>query len=316
MLTLFALPSSKWRLSILAMVFSATLSANSQVQSIVADKVLYAGRVDPQIIVTSNSNPNIDDLRPYLQNLPPAGMPNWPNFGPRGFLLENNDVQNFPQEVRVFQGIIRTFANGHLQYFHDVHGLEGFLSGLFGSMLSQDRRPEMSDRQTLEASPDRLVPLLPTNGYEPPYNPNAWNDHGVVEWNNNDYNYSANKKTGTFAQPGRAGGRLVSGPPFTCSDVLAAAIADGFVPWVADVPCSNYDYKVAFVVDPRPTGDYHSYRQDRGGNWSHKPGGTEATNLDKSGNPISDPRTADRGGYTEFCAFMCVLANPNLVNIR
>ena len=39
--------------------------------------------------------------------------------------------------------------------------------------------------------------------------------------------------------------------------------------------------------------------------WTHKPGGTPATNLDNSGNPISNPETADRGGYTDFCGYLC-----------
>jgi hypothetical protein len=37
--------------------------------------------------------------------------------------------------------------------------------------------------------------------------------------------------------------------------------------------------------------------------WTHKPGQTAATNLDNSGNVITDPRTANRGVYTDFCGF-------------
>jgi hypothetical protein len=39
--------------------------------------------------------------------------------------------------------------------------------------------------------------------------------------------------------------------------------------------------------------DYHWYRQDKDGMWSHKPGHSEATNLDGSGNEIYDPRACD-----------------------
>jgi hypothetical protein len=35
-------------------------------------------------------------------------------------------------------------------------------------------------------------------------------------------------------------------------------------------------------------------------------GGSPATNLDNSGNIITDPRTADRGSYTVFCGCFCV----------
>ena len=63
-------------------------------------------------------------------------------------------------------------------------------------------------------------------------------------------------------------------------------------------------------------GDFNSYRQDRGGNWSYKAGATDVVNVDKSGKPITDPRTSDNGDYKNFCGFMCVRANPNNVNIN
>ncbi len=56
-----------------------------------------------------------------------------------------------------------------------------------------------------------------------------------------------------------------------------------------------------------PGVDFHWYRKGRNGSWSHKPGSTAVTNLDNSGNFITDPRTADRGGYTSFCTFMTVM---------
>ncbi|EPX54979.1 hypothetical protein D187_009718 [Cystobacter fuscus DSM 2262] len=52
--------------------------------------------------------------------------------------------------------------------------------------------------------------------------------------------------------------------------------------------------------------DYHWYRLGENGTWSHKPGGSPATNLDNSGNVITDPRTANRGLYTQFCGFFMI----------
>ncbi|MEQ8214119.1 MAG: hypothetical protein ABRQ35_09505, partial [Smithellaceae bacterium] len=40
----------------------------------------------------------------------------------------------------------------------------------------------------------------------PPYSPAFWNDGGTVQLNNNCYNYGNNKRTDTFAQPGRRSG--------------------------------------------------------------------------------------------------------------
>lgn len=61
---------------------------------------------------------------------------------------------------------------------------------------------------------------------------------------------------------------------------------------------------VALVIAPGD--DFHWYRQDDDGTWSHKPGRTEATNRDNAGRVIHDPRRADRGAYTEFCGCFCV----------
>ena len=54
--------------------------------------------------------------------------------------------------------------------------------------------------------------------------------------------------------------------------------------------------------------DFHWYRLDRNGFWSHKPGETAPTNRDNNGHPIFDPRLANIGTY-EFVAFMFVDKN-------
>jgi hypothetical protein len=93
----------------------------------------------------------------------------------------------------------------------------------------------------------------------------------------------------------------------SCSAVRQAALADGLSALPASGKCGWRQDKVALVVDPGT--DYHWYRQDRNGMWTHKPGGTQATSLDNSGNPIGNPETADRCGgglcYTDFCGYLC-----------
>lgn len=139
----------------------------------------------------------------------------------------------------------------------------------------------------------------------PTYTPTFWNDAGTVQFNNNCYNYGNNKRTDTYAQPGRASTGTAAS--MACTDVYNAALADGLEAVPASGVCPAGKDKVALVVDPGT--DYHWYRLDSDGMWSHKPGGTQATNLDGSGNTISNPETADRCGswpcYTDFCDYMC-----------
>ena len=51
--------------------------------------------------------------------------------------------------------------------------------------------------------------------------------------------------------------------------------------------------------------DYHWYRLDNNGYWSHKPGRTPATDRDGNGDRIRDPRKAANGFIPyEFVCFM------------
>ena len=76
--------------------------------------------------------------------------------------------------------------------------------------------------------------------------------------------------------------------------------------------CPADTSKIAIVVDPDE--DYHFYRQDKNGLWSHKPGGTAVTNKDASKRPIYDPALANRDytdkngrlDYDQFCKYLCV----------
>ena len=49
--------------------------------------------------------------------------------------------------------------------------------------------------------------------------------------------------------------------------------------------------------------DYHWYRRNDDGTWSHKPGSTPIISWDASGNIITDPATCDRGIYDGFLGY-------------
>jgi len=149
----------------------------------------------------------------------------------------------------------------------------------------------------------------------PLYEPNWWNDGGQIQYNNNCYNYATNYRTDTYAQPGRAANAKWTNlsacdvPPPDISAKMGA-VSDCLIDDpAADNRCPSEGHLVALVIRPgdQYTWDYHWYRKGRNKYWSHKPGATLVTNLDNSFNPISDPRTADRGRYTQFCTFMKVM---------
>lgn len=138
----------------------------------------------------------------------------------------------------------------------------------------------------------------------PQYEPAVWNEDPDIQHFNNCYNYACDMQTGTFAQPGRASGNMYTS--IDCKEVGEGAVSDGLISTDCDVGCGCIEccHKVALVI--APGWDYHWYRLDRDGRWSHKPGGGAATNLDNSGNIITDPSTADGGAYTVFCGCYCV----------
>lgn len=135
----------------------------------------------------------------------------------------------------------------------------------------------------------------------PVYNPAFWNDP-AHQSRNNCYNYANNQRTDTFAQPGRATGHPITA--LSCPGVQPSAVSDGLRAcpnFTANLPAGRGWY-VALVIWPGR--DYHWYRQDKVGCWSHKPGQTAARNTDNAGHAITDPRTCNRGPYTVFCTYM------------
>jgi len=163
----------------------------------------------------------------------------------------------------------------------------------------------------------------PLSGSEPRYNPTLYNNNAAAKDQNNCFAYAFNvydrdKDEGSpFTQPGLKSGY----PPWhkikgkRCPDLMARLLGD--VPGLRissfDQPCPKGSSKIAAVIDAKR--DYHFYRQDANGLWSHKPGSTDVTNLDAAGKLIYDPRTANRTydkdptdvlQYDTFCNFMCV----------
>ena len=188
-----------------------------------------------------------------------------------------------------------------------VCGSTGPFRGLLEPRFFEGCLPEIQRyRELLAKWPRKLQPWRPflRCACAPLWEPAWWNDAGQVQLHNNCYNYGANHRTDTYAQPGKANGAMYDS--IQCAEVKAGAIADGLI----DAPSANNKCKkeghlVALVVGPN--WDFHWYRKGRNGYWTHKPGSAQATQYDNSGHLIADPRTADRGNYVNFCSFMTVM---------
>jgi hypothetical protein len=112
-----------------------------------------------------------------------------------------------------------------------------------------------------------------------------------------------------FVQPGCGTGKKWGED--TCQSVTAAAIRDGLVSVndVSEQPSEGHYVGLCIW----PGFNFHWYRKDDSGYWSHKPGSTEVRDVDNSGHKITDPSLADRGGYTDFCGYFQVI--PSKIKI-
>ena len=178
-------------------------------------------------------------------------------------------------------------------------------------------------------SPVVLCPAMLARPGNPKYEPALWNDGGVFQTSTNCYAYAMDSRTGHPAggrpQPGDTSA-TVTAHPVTCPSTTTAVLADGAPDAIQAAPRCPYNqqqkqpppekagyYLVALVETSKPArydaidgvvyvNDYHWYRQDDDGTWSHKPGHGVARNVDAANLPITNPQTAARrsDAGTEF----------------
>ena len=282
---------------------------------------IFSGRQNPMLQLKGK------EAREALQRLRPVrrvekgekGLPPSPTLGYRGLIIEQ-----IGRPARGLPKIFR-FAHGDLFGPRLAHRaaderFEDFICGSTGpiSRLRLGREfPLILQREIERFRAVRLklpwgkvfwpirTPCMCAPLYEP-----AWWNVPARQPNNNCYNYATNYRTDTFrivaggGQPGAAAGAMYTS--LTCPSVKTAAIADDLIDSPgANNTCPREGHLVALVIWPGL--DFHWFRKGRNAYWSHKPGSTAVTNLDNSGVTIPDPRTADRGPYTDFCTFMVVM---------
>ena len=191
--------------------------------------------------------------------------------------------------------------------------------------------PNAAVGETAFCAQHRGCPGSPRSGYEPAFAPQRYNGDPSVYKSHNCYSYSMNvvdgdlvvkcRETGNcrryFHQPGAKNGdrnALNAATRRTCAVVEKLQKSD-----IPDIEKTDFTSqcpagmsKIALVVDPGE--DYHYYRQDADGWWSHKDGSNKVKRYDAVGKPIWDPRLIARDyrwkgsdlNYESFCGFYCV----------
>ena len=180
---------------------------------------------------------------------------------------------------------------------------------------------------------------FPLSGGELDYEPSKWNDTiiGQFLWKNeylkektNCYSYAVNAQINPksysleFMQPGQATGKKLNENDILDKNKILSLIKEdanklGFVfnSIESNEKCQEDCYKVAFVIDNQYKKgdiykyDYHWYRQNSDGTWSHKPGGTNVTKLDCDNKIIMNPLEANRNvgkglNYNLFVGFFTI----------
>jgi hypothetical protein len=151
----------------------------------------------------------------------------------------------------------------------------------------------------------------------PSYNPDLFEDNRQTH---NCYDYAINntRKQDEKTHPGhtKLGNDLDGSDVHSCAQMETRLGLDHPELEKIDyhLECPKGKYKIGMMVDPNE--DYHFIRQDKNGNWSHKPGSSVVRNTDFSNKLMTDPTKADFNyrsnglNYTKKCGFYCV-AEPH-----
>ncbi len=184
-------------------------------------------------------------------------------------------------------------------YDHD--GSSGMFD-LFGSALTRlfDRRP-LYDR----GGDEDVVMLVPRLGLQ--FSAAAWKP---VVGMTNCYSYALTAAAhgqgapGQLLNPPHFKTSVIAGRDVTIEDLRGLLDRDGLVRVSLEhiTPAENHLVAVAY----EPGMDYHFYRRDGDGTWSHKAGRCLPSNIDGSGHLIASPEECDRGPYHAFVGYFVV----------
>jgi hypothetical protein len=164
----------------------------------------------------------------------------------------------------------------------------------------------------------------PLNGYEPPYDPDKWNKKKNILKTHNCYAYMLDIIDERFKkkpQPGYFSGyrHMDDSEIRKCDELMKRVKADNptVIPSTFHQKCPRGFRKGYAAIDTSDNPDYHFYRLNNDGTWSHKPGATEVRLEDYDGKIIVRPDISRRQSsshyYNKSCGYFCF--NPQRSNI-
>jgi hypothetical protein len=153
------------------------------------------------------------------------------------------------------------------------------------------------------------IDVSPRSGTEPDWTPEKWY---INEKYNNCYSYALNDHDNKRQQKAIPG---TSANFYTCSKLMEGLKHDYPKMYVSsfEAACENGYRKIyAATSDPDDNGnnDFHFWRQDADGFWSHKPGSDHPSRVDGNYEMIQNPDLSNRmfanRAYVNGCGFFCI----------
>ncbi len=276
--------------------------------------LMYSGKQDPSWELTSEQAKQLKEILSEKREVTmEMSALSFGLLGYRGFIIESYEP-SIPSKAFCFDGIIDLIDQRHANFIDKDSSLESFLLQTGIKALTESEKSFISTEISKNskggpASKNRDLKSTMDLLTVPPFDPGKWNIASVQRFNN-CYNYANDIITNTFAQPGKGSGQMYN--DISCAEVSSAAKRDGQISVMSASSTPLEGHFIALVI--APDYDYHWYRLDSNGKWSHKPGQTPAKNTDNNGQLITDPKTCSKYPYTEFCGlFHC---KPDKVQIR
>ena len=147
---------------------------------------------------------------------------------------------------------------------------------------------------------------------EPSWNPQKWLVNSKY---NNCYSYALNDHSPSRIQKAIPGNSNSSSDIYTCSFLMEGLKRDHPEMFISeyDQPCGRGFHKIYAATsgtDEDGLNDFHFWRQDSDGLWSHKPGSDYPLRHDGNNRIIQNPdfsnRTFGDRSYITPCGFFCV----------